>query len=78
MYGIDPPVRKKLGDLSSERGDSREARKFNAAATGRPLSDSERKWVDLVVRARIRRKAEYDFDATANRSLITMADFPAI
>jgi hypothetical protein len=78
MYGIDRAVRDKLGDLVSQKGSPAEARKFDAEATLVPLTGKEKKWVDEVVRALIRRKAEYDFDPSASLPLLTMADFIAL
>lgn len=60
MYSIDQAVRDKLGDIVSERGGPTEARKFGGTATLSPLTDQEKEWIKAVVKALIRRKAEYD------------------
>lgn len=74
-YGIDQAVRNKLGDLVSEAGDAKEARKFNATSTGRKLKDVERKWIEQVIKALIRSKAEFDFDPKTTFSVIQLSDF---
>jgi len=75
MYSIDPAVRKTLGDMVSERGGPDEARKLGRSATKTPLTRKERQWVDDVIKALIRRKAEYDADPTSPLPLIAMTDF---
>jgi hypothetical protein len=74
-YNIDQTVRKKLGDLVSEKGDPGEARKFNSGATRTPLTQKEKDWVDEVIKAIIRRKAEYDADPTTPLPKIAVGDF---
>jgi hypothetical protein len=74
-YNIDQIVRDKLGDIVSEGGDGKEARKFSAAVSRKPLTDLERKWVEQVVLALIRRKAEYDYAPGAKLRQIAMTDF---
>lgn len=74
-YFIDQAVRDKLGDIVSERGDPTEARKLGNAATMTPLTKQEKQWVEDVIKAFIRRKAEYDADSTSPLVQITMADF---
>jgi hypothetical protein len=78
LYHIDRTVRDKLGDLISEKGSPAEARKLDHAATHQPLTHAERSWVEAVVKALIRRKAEYDADPAAALTPITLSDFPAI
>jgi hypothetical protein len=77
-YRIDPPVRDALGNLVSEKGGPEEARKLGAGATGTPLTPAEKTWIEEIVKALIRRKAEYDADTAAAGSLplITMSEFP--
>jgi hypothetical protein len=78
MCRIDRAVRDKLGDLVSERGGPLEARKLDSGATRTPLNASEKQWILEVIRALIRRKAEYDFDSNRNFSHIAMSDFIAL
>jgi hypothetical protein len=78
MYAIEPAVRDKFGDLVSEYGEPAEARKYDARHTGTPLRDVERKWIEQVTLALIRRKAEFDFNPAATLKLITMGDFVRI
>jgi hypothetical protein len=75
MYSIDQSIRDKLGDLVSQKGAPEEARKLDYEATRVPLTGQERQWVEDVIKALIRRKAEYDADPTAPLNQITMADF---
>jgi hypothetical protein len=74
-YKIDQAVRDKFGDLVSEHGDASEARKLDFGVSRQPLTHAQRVWIDQVVKALIRRKAEYDFDPSATFPPITMADF---
>ena len=79
-YRIAEEVRNKLGDLVSEKGDIREARKLDAGATLVPLTPAERLWVRAAIKALIRRKGEYDHDPAAASALpeITMVDLPPL
>ena len=79
-YRIARPVLKTLGDLVSEKGDIREARKLDAGATLVPLSQQEKQWLRAAMKSLIRRKAEYDHDPDAAASLpeITMDDLPEL
>jgi len=54
MYHIDQAVRDTLGDLVSQKGSPKEARKLDCEATRQPRTDAERGWVDAVVKALIR------------------------
>jgi hypothetical protein len=80
MYQISDPVRAKLGDILSERGDMREARKLDVGATLVPLTPEEKRWVRAAIITLLRRKAEYDRDPSAASSLpeITMEDLPEL
>jgi hypothetical protein len=71
VYNIEQAVRDTLGDIVSGHGGPSEARKFGAGATGLPLSGAQRRWVEEVVRALIRRKGEHDFDPSDSRSRVT-------
>jgi hypothetical protein len=74
-YKIDRDVRKKLGDIVSQRGDAMEARKLGGTASKTPLTTPEKTWVEEVIKALIRRKAEYDAEPSAPLTPIRMADF---
>jgi hypothetical protein len=78
MYSIDTTVREKFGDLVSEYGKPEEARKYSATHTETPLREVERKWIEQVTLALIRRKAEFDFNPSATLKLISMEDFVRI
>jgi hypothetical protein len=74
---VGQPVRDTLGNLVSEKGGPEEARKLGAGATGTPLTPGEKTWIGEVVKALIRRKAEYDADpVAAGLPPITMSGFP--
>jgi len=75
MYKIDQKVRDTFGDLVSERGNGFQARKFDARATRDGFRGNEEKWIEQVVIALIRRKAEYDFDPNGSYPQIAMTDF---
>lgn len=77
-YNLDDAVRKMLGDLTSQKGSPTEARKLDHEATRVPLTDAERRWVEDVIVALIRRKAEYDAAPSAPHALLTMNDFPPL
>ncbi len=77
-YSIAQAVRATLGELVSVKGSPLEARKLDIKATQTPLTDTERRWIEQVVQALIRRKGEYDFDPSAALPLLRMSDFPAL
>ena len=77
-YNIELAVLDKLGELTSTRGDTTEARKLNRGAPLVPLTVNERTWIVEAIKALIRRKAEYDFDPTCPLSRITIGDLPKI
>lgn len=77
-YNVDRAVRDTLGDLVSKRGSRHEARKLDFEATQAPLSDMERRWVEDVVKALIKRKAEYDYNPSAPLPAINLANFVQI
>ena len=76
-YSIEYGLLKKLGELTSTKGDLREARKLELKKDAKPvaLSDAERTWIVEVVRRIILRKGEYDFDPKAKLKTITLEDF---
>lgn len=78
MYKIDLDVLNKIGELTSERGTQRDARKLDSGSTLMPLTDVERRWIREAVKMLIRRKGEHDFDPLTADSLkqITMDNLP--
>ena len=76
IYAIERKILKNIGDLSSEQGDLRTARKVDRNFTGRPLSRQETTWIDAAIRMLIRRVGERDADPTASPPLLTMQDLP--
>ena len=77
-YTVDIDVLKKLGALTTERGDAATARKVEAGRPFQPLSDTETTWVKDVIRALIRRVGEWRADSQFPWPKITMADFPKL
>ncbi len=55
-FGVDVQVLRKIGELSSSRGDSVSARK--ARAVGRSLTGAEKRWLEAALRQLIARVAE--------------------
>jgi hypothetical protein len=80
IYKIDRDVLDTLGELTSEKGTPRDARKLESGATLIPLTDAEQRWIRAAVKMLIRRKGEYDYDPSTAASLkqITMADLPKL
>jgi hypothetical protein len=77
-YKIDRDVLDKLGSLTSDVGDESTARKFDQRSTKRAHTATEKSWVEEVVKHIIHRVGEYDFDASAALSPITMASLPPL
>ena len=61
-YNIELDILKRLGALTSERGDMTNARKLDERSTLIPLNNVEIEWICQTIKLIIRRKAEYDFD----------------
>jgi len=80
LYNIDRAVLDKLGELTSEKGNTDDARKLDYRSALIPLSDAERRWIREAIKALIRRKGEYEFDPLKASFLkqITMADLPKL
>lgn len=80
MYRIGRDVLDKLGEITSEKGTQRDARKLDSNSTLISLTDVERGWIREAVKMLVRRKGEHDFDPLASASLkqITMADLPKL
>jgi hypothetical protein len=77
-YNVDKNVLKKLGELTSKRGDMTESRKAKGRTSFEPLSFKEIDWITAAVRQVIRRKAEYDYDPEGSYSLIDMSCLPEL
>ncbi len=79
-YRIELAALNTLGNLVSTRGDLAEARKLDVGATRAPLTPNEIAWVQAAIKSLIRRKAEYDHDPNAAKSLpvITLSDLPTL
>lgn len=77
IYQIELDVLNKIGELSSTRGSGMTARKADNQRQYRELTQQEKAWLELAVRALIRRLGEY---ASGAKTLvrITLSDFPSI
>ena len=76
QYNIDRQVLDNLGELTSEVGDPKTARKAPGRGGFRPHTEAEVAWMEAVVKALIRRAGEWALDPNAARPKLTMADFP--
>ena len=74
-YAIEPSVLRKLGELTTVRGDLTTARKAPEASAV-PLSRSERKWIDHVLRYTLIHMGMVN--AGKSPTLLRMADLPAL
>lgn len=78
-YCIDLAVLRKLGELTSTRGDESTARKANPTGASTPLTPDEEEWIRRTVLAIIRRVGEYDARGSAtDLSTIQMNNLPNI
>jgi hypothetical protein len=75
LFGIELSILAKLGELSSVKG-GREARKAEGAQVD--FTDTERAWLEAVMKTIIRRTSEVAFDPQANQKQITMGDLPPL
>ena len=73
-FGIGQSVLRKLGDLTTNRGDRAIARK--AHATSQPLTDAEHKWIVATIKALVLRLC--DSPPRFQRTPLTMADLPPL
>jgi hypothetical protein len=71
---VDNAVLKKLSELSSRRGDATTARKMQSGV--QPFTPSERRWLEFVIKALIRRFGE--LHCSARLAQITMVDLPPL
>lgn len=75
-YNIKYAVLDTLGKLTSNKGNSAEARKFPKDGIYEPLRNKEKDWIFLVIKALIRRVGEYAHDPRAKLKQLSMCDFP--
>lgn len=69
-FGIDVKVLKKLGELTSTRGDLKSARKMTQRTV--PITSQEAEWVESAIKAIIRHLAEQP------KTLLTLRDLPRL
>jgi hypothetical protein len=75
-FKISGRVLGKIGQLSSERGDTSTARKYRAITAGAPLTGFEANWLEEAVKAIIRRAGElHAIDAV---NTINLNDLPSL
>lgn len=77
-YHINIEVLNKLGELCSTRGTKEEIRKAPKNGQFKPLSDTERTWIETVIKLLIRRVGEWAYDPTADLKKIRIADLPPL
>jgi hypothetical protein len=73
-FGISERVLRKLGDLTSKRGDRASARKAQSSA--QPLTGSERAWIEAAIKQLVLRLC--DPPQRYERKQLTMADLPPL
>jgi hypothetical protein len=71
---VELAVLNKLGELTTERGDSMTARKQDAATLLRPLTSQEQEWILVTLREIMRRLGMKKAGAVVPP--LTMADLP--
>lgn len=74
LYEIDSDVLRKIGELSSTKGDGLTARKAGALNQYHDLSSTERHWLEKAVRLLISRLGEHASGAQLSR--LTFSDLP--
>jgi hypothetical protein len=77
-YGIDKDLLDKLGDVTAEGGDRREARKWDPDSRGLSLRAQQRAEVDRLARLLIRRAGEHAADPARVLPRVGLIDFPAL
>jgi hypothetical protein len=78
LFSIDRKVLDKLGELTSNVGDSQNARKAPENGEFRPHTSAEVAWVKAAIRALILRVGQYDADPNRPLPKLTMADLPKL
>jgi hypothetical protein len=73
-FGISERVLRKLGDLTSKRGDRASARKAQSSA--QPLTGAERAWIEATIKQLVLRLC--DAPSCYERKELTMADLPPL
>lgn len=76
IFAIEEEVLRKLGELTSIRGDSLTARKAPRKTTVIPLADKERAWIEAVIKHLIRRVGELASGHTPSK--LKMTDLPSL
>lgn len=77
QYRISRNVLDRLGNLL-HKGDEKEARKPREDKKYEPLTNAEKKWIEIVTKAIMRRAGEWAYDPKGNFKKLTMADFPRL
>jgi len=77
-YKIQKEILDKLGDISSTRGDEREARKAPKDGIFKPLTSNEREWIISACKLLMKRLGEYEQCGADNLSELNMDDLPLL
>ena len=77
-FDIDEKVLRKIGELSSTRGDYTEARKINVHSKLVELNPKERSWLIQALKKIILRIGEYDLKPNGNFPRIEMNNLPSL
>ncbi|HBP89306.1 MAG TPA: hypothetical protein PKK23_20365 [Nitrospirales bacterium] len=75
-YNIDEEIFRKIGEISSTRGDNLTARKFEKGRTERPLLHGEAIWLQAAIKALIRQVGETHSNNVPQT--LKMSDLPPI
>ncbi len=78
IFKINGEIFKKIGELSSIRGDFNEARKINGNSRLSNLQPNERQWLIAALKKIIIRIGEYDYDPNASFAMINMNHLPKL
>ncbi|MBU1487111.1 hypothetical protein KKH56_03565, partial [bacterium] len=78
-YKVEENILKKLGELSSTRGNAGERRKAPPKGGNyQPFTSNEKEWIKLVIKELIIRLGKYEWDPNTPFKKLTMNDFPQI
>jgi len=78
LYKVEDKILEMIGQLSSRKGASSDARKYPEGGNFDPLDSQERAWLDAAIKRLILRVGEHDFDPNADLPIITMSDLPPL
>jgi len=76
VFGVDPTILSKVGELSSTRGNAATARKIGRVMQLNDLSGPEKTWLEEAIRRLIRRLGERASGAA--QTPVTLKDLPLL